>query len=100
MNAKYNSVLRLAAAAGMCLALTACATGQGNDRYGYNQQYDQYGNPVDPNCRDGNNVGTAILGAVAGGVLGNAVGGGTGRAVATVAGAAGGAYVGNRLGCK
>lgn len=39
----------------------------------------------------------AIAGAVVGGVLGNQVGGGTGQTVATVAGAAGGAYVGNEI---
>jgi outer membrane lipoprotein SlyB len=38
-----------------------------------------------------------IAGAVIGGVLGNQVGGGTGKTVATVAGAAGGAYVGHEL---
>lgn len=39
----------------------------------------------------------AIAGAVVGGVLGNQVGGGSGKTVATVAGAAGGAYVGNEI---
>jgi uncharacterized protein YcfJ len=41
-------------------------------------------------------TGTVIVG-VAGGLLGSAVGGGTGRTVATIAGAAGGAYVGNQV---
>ena len=39
----------------------------------------------------------AIAGAIVGGVLGNQIGDGTGRRVATVAGAAGGAYVGHQL---
>ena len=39
----------------------------------------------------------AVLGGVAGGVLGHQIGSGTGRTVATVAGAAGGAYVGNTV---
>ncbi|RYH05510.1 MAG: glycine zipper 2TM domain-containing protein [Alphaproteobacteria bacterium] len=39
----------------------------------------------------------AVIGGIAGAVLGNQIGGGTGRAVATVAGAAGGAMVGNRV---
>ena len=39
----------------------------------------------------------AIAGAVIGGVLGNQVGAGRGNTVATVAGAAGGAYVGHEL---
>ena len=38
-----------------------------------------------------------VLGGVAGGVLGHQVGSGRGRDVATVAGAAGGAYVGNEV---
>lgn len=38
----------------------------------------------------------AIVGGVLGGVLGHQVGGGRGRDVATVAGAAGGAYVGHQ----
>jgi len=39
----------------------------------------------------------AVAGGVVGGVLGHQIGGGTGRTVATVAGAAGGAYVGNKV---
>ena len=39
----------------------------------------------------------AVVGGVAGGVLGHQIGSGTGRTVATVAGAAGGAYVGNTV---
>jgi outer membrane lipoprotein SlyB len=39
----------------------------------------------------------AIAGGVLGGVIGHQIGGGTGRTVATVAGAAGGAYVGNKV---
>ena len=39
----------------------------------------------------------AVAGGVLGGVLGNQIGGGTGRTVATVAGAAGGAFVGNNV---
>jgi len=39
----------------------------------------------------------AVAGGVLGGVLGHQIGGGTGRTVATVAGAAGGAYVGNKV---
>jgi outer membrane lipoprotein SlyB len=39
----------------------------------------------------------AVIGGVAGGVLGHQIGSGTGRTVATVAGAAGGAYVGNTV---
>jgi outer membrane lipoprotein SlyB len=39
----------------------------------------------------------AVLGGVAGGVIGHQIGGGRGQTVATVAGAAGGAYVGNKV---
>jgi outer membrane lipoprotein SlyB len=38
-----------------------------------------------------------VAGGVLGGVLGHQIGSGTGRTVATVAGAAGGAYVGNTV---
>ncbi len=38
-----------------------------------------------------------VAGGVLGGVLGHQVGGGTGKTVATIAGAAGGAYVGNEV---
>jgi outer membrane lipoprotein SlyB len=38
-----------------------------------------------------------VAGGVLGGVLGHQIGSGTGRTVATVAGAAGGAYVGNSV---
>ncbi|MBK9115006.1 MAG: glycine zipper 2TM domain-containing protein [Betaproteobacteria bacterium] len=38
-----------------------------------------------------------IVGGVAGGVIGHQIGGGTGQTVATIAGAAGGAYVGNKV---
>lgn len=44
----------------------------------------------------GAGLGMAV-GGVAGGLLGNQVGHGGGRAVATIAGAAGGAYVGNEI---
>jgi uncharacterized protein YcfJ len=46
---------------------------------------------------DSNRVAGTVIGGVAGGLLGSTVGGGTGRTVATIAGAAGGAYVGNRV---
>jgi outer membrane lipoprotein SlyB len=39
----------------------------------------------------------AVAGGVVGGVLGHQIGSGTGRTVATIAGAAGGAYVGNTV---
>ena len=39
----------------------------------------------------------AVAGGVVGGVLGHQIGGGTGNTVATIAGAAGGAYVGNKV---
>jgi outer membrane lipoprotein SlyB len=39
----------------------------------------------------------AVAGGVLGGVIGHQIGGGTGRTVATIAGAAGGAYVGNTV---
>jgi outer membrane lipoprotein SlyB len=39
----------------------------------------------------------AVAGGVLGGVLGHQIGSGTGRTVATIAGAAGGAYVGNNV---
>ncbi len=39
----------------------------------------------------------AVAGGVVGGVLGHQIGGGTGQTVATIAGAAGGAYVGNKV---
>jgi uncharacterized protein YcfJ len=47
--------------------------------------------------QDPNRVtGTVVVGG-AGGLLGSAIGSGTGRTVATIAGAAGGAYVGNQV---
>jgi outer membrane lipoprotein SlyB len=39
----------------------------------------------------------AVAGGVLGGVIGHQIGGGTGNTVATIAGAAGGAYVGNTV---
>ena len=45
-------------------------------------------------ANDSNRVAGTVIGGVAGGLLGSTVGGGTGRTVATIAGAAGGAYVG------
>lgn len=39
----------------------------------------------------------AVAGGVVGGVIGHQIGGGTGQTVATIAGAAGGAYVGNEV---
>ncbi len=44
----------------------------------------------------GSGVG-AVAGGVLGGVLGHQIGSGTGQTVATIAGAAGGAYVGNTV---
>lgn len=45
---------------------------------------------------EGSGVGMAV-GGVAGGLLGNQIGSGSGRTIATIAGAAGGAYVGNEV---
>jgi outer membrane lipoprotein SlyB len=39
----------------------------------------------------------AVAGGVVGGVIGHQIGSGTGQTVATIAGAAGGAYVGNKV---
>ena len=39
----------------------------------------------------------AVAGGVLGGIIGHQIGGGTGQTVATIAGAAGGAYVGNTV---
>ncbi|HEY2864657.1 MAG TPA: glycine zipper 2TM domain-containing protein [Casimicrobiaceae bacterium] len=47
--------------------------------------------------QDPNRVTGTVVGGVAGGLLGSTIGGGTGRTVATIAGAAGGAYVGNQV---
>ncbi|HUH92169.1 MAG TPA: glycine zipper 2TM domain-containing protein [Casimicrobiaceae bacterium] len=47
--------------------------------------------------KDPNRVTGMVVGGVAGGLLGSAIGSGTGRTVATIAGAAGGAYVGNKV---
>ncbi|HEX4522776.1 MAG TPA: glycine zipper 2TM domain-containing protein [Casimicrobiaceae bacterium] len=46
---------------------------------------------------DPHRVTGTVVGGVAGGLLGSTIGGGTGRTVATIAGAAGGAYVGNQV---
>lgn len=60
------------------LAVSACAT--------------------DPGTREQQKqAGAVVAGAVIGGLIGNQFGGGTGRAVMTVAGAAAGAWVGNKL---
>jgi len=67
--------------------------------YGVVQSIDlvQQGNPGNTGI-GGSTIGIGtIAGAVIGGVLGNQVGRGTGRDVATVAGAAGGAYVGHEI---
>jgi len=47
--------------------------------------------------QDPNRVTGTVIGGVAGGLLGSAIGSGSGRTVATIAGAAGGAYVGNQV---
>ena len=47
--------------------------------------------------QDKNRIAGKVIGGVAGGVLGHQIGGGTGQTVATIAGAAGGAYVGNKV---
>jgi uncharacterized protein YcfJ len=47
--------------------------------------------------KDSNRVTGTVIGGVAGGLLGSTIGGGAGRTVATIAGAAGGAYVGNQV---
>jgi uncharacterized protein YcfJ len=47
--------------------------------------------------QDPNRVTGTVIGGVAGGLLGSSIGSGTGRTVATIAGAAGGAYVGNQV---
>lgn len=47
--------------------------------------------------RDPDRIAGTVIGGLAGGVLGHQVGGGTGNTVATIAGAAGGAYLGNRV---
>ena len=49
------------------------------------------------NRSDSNNVAGMVIGGVVGGLIGNQIGHGSGRTVATVAGAAGGAYVGNKI---
>lgn len=46
---------------------------------------------------DPNRIAGTAIGGVAGGLLGSTIGSGTGRTVATIAGAAGGAYVGNQV---
>jgi uncharacterized protein YcfJ len=46
---------------------------------------------------DPNRVTGTVIGGVAGGLLGSTIGSGSGRTVATIAGAAGGAYVGNQV---
>jgi uncharacterized protein YcfJ len=46
---------------------------------------------------DSNRIAGTVIGGVAGGLLGSTIGGGRGRTVTTIAGAAGGAYVGNRV---
>lgn len=46
--------------------------------------------------RDGNNTGSAILGAIAGGLIGSTVGKGDGKVAAAAVGAATGAVVGDR----
>ncbi len=45
----------------------------------------------------GNNIGSALIGGVAGGLLGNTIGGGNGRNAATAVGAVTGALVGDRV---
>jgi uncharacterized protein YcfJ len=47
--------------------------------------------------QDPNRVTGTVIGGVAGGLLGSTIGSGSGRTVATIAGAAGGAYVGNQV---
>ncbi len=53
---------------------------------------------VEPVVKRGDTSGAgAVIGGVLGAVAGNQIGDGSGRRVATVAGAAGGAYIGNRV---
>jgi uncharacterized protein YcfJ len=47
--------------------------------------------------KDQHRIAGTVIGAVAGGLLGHMVGGGRGNTLTTVAGAAGGGYVGNRI---
>lgn len=47
--------------------------------------------------KDQKRVAGTLIGGIAGGVLGHQIGGGTGQTVATIAGAAGGAYLGNQV---
>lgn len=49
------------------------------------------------NRGDPNNMAGTVIGGIAGGLIGHQIGHGTGRTVATIAGAAGGAYVGNQI---
>ncbi|HZV82099.1 MAG TPA: glycine zipper 2TM domain-containing protein [Geobacteraceae bacterium] len=46
---------------------------------------------------DPNRIAGTVIGGIAGGVLGSQIGGGSGQTIATIAGAAGGAYVGNKV---
>ncbi len=48
-----------------------------------------------PQCNDGNILGT-VAGGVAGGALSSTIGNGNGKTAATIAGALGGAYLGNQ----
>ena len=50
---------------------------------------------AEPQCKDGNILGT-IAGGIAGGAASSAIGKGTGKTAATIAGTMGGAYLGNQ----
>ena len=72
------------------------STGNAYSEYGVVQSIEFVPQESNSIGSSGIGVGT-IAGAVIGGVLGNQIGAGRGNAVATVAGAAGGAYVGHEL---
>ena len=105
-----NSIKRFEAVLGVCAALIlgGCA-GMNSTPYPSNPNvanssngYSSYGVvrtiEVIAGQPAGSSVGLGtIAGAVIGGVLGNQVGAGRGKTVATVAGAAGGAYVGHEM---
>lgn len=103
---KFNHGGRTVSAMLVALSLAACQTMGGNSHTSYPAPSRvQHGVvksvesvPQENQGIAGTSVGLgAVAGAVIGGVVGHQVGAGRGKTVATIAGAAGGAYVGNEL---
>ncbi len=101
MRLRYKQIKILSIVALCAVALTGCAQQPGyggsynNNGYNNNGYNNNYNNGPSANC-----VGATLGGAVVGGLVGSRFGGGHGRTAMTGVGAAGGALVGQQMGCQ